>query len=128
MSKSKSSQSSTTTNITETITPTAVTSDGGSAIITVAETINGIDGVSAARVIESFNKTQSQQALLNAQITTNALRVKSGGISSSNFVSPGASPANKKAGVQTSSEQKTRMAVLLLGGAAAVITIFALRK
>jgi len=132
MSSSKSQQSSTTTNITETITPTLVTSDGGSNTSIIAEEFRGdigLTGADAVRVLSDFQDLQRDTALLNAQTTTNALIAASKGPVSTSFIQPTAGGGGGGGGnASTNNDKKIQTAVLLLGGAAAVVTIFALRK
>jgi len=130
MSSSKSQQSSTTTNITETITPTLVTSQGSNTSI-IAEEFRGdvgLTGADAVRVLSDFQDLQRDTALLNAQTTTNALIAASKGPVSTGFIQPTAGGGGGGGNAPANNDKKIQTAVLLLGGAAAVVTIFALRK
>lgn len=130
MSSSKSEQSSTTTNITETITPTLVTSQGSNTSV-IAENFTGeigLTGSDAVRALSDFQDLQRDTALLNAQVTTNALVAASKGPVGTSFVSPAVSGGGGGGETPADNSKKIQTAVLLLGGASAVVTIFALRK
>lgn len=128
MSRSKSSQSSSTTNITETITTTQVASDGGSALSINAEEFRGdigLTGFDAVQVVREFTDLQRDRDLLNAQNTANIMRLsQSSGPQS--IVIPSAGPARDEE--PRPAGTRTQNAVLLLGGAAAVATIVALMR
>jgi len=136
MSSSKSSQSSQTTNITETITPSLVTSGGGSNTSIVAESFRGdvgITGFDAVNILSDFQDLQRDTAVLNAQTTTNALiAAGKGSGGNASFLQPSVSVGGTSSGGGGESVPdnggRLQTAVLLLGGAAAVATVFALRK
>lgn len=137
MSSSKSSQSSSTKNITRTVSPTLITSQGDNLSV-VARDFHGeigLTGSDAVRALSDFQDLQRDQALLNAQTTANVLAAFSNGPTGV-FIPPAVSGTSSFAtGGGTDGEAETatpaprlNTAVLLLGGAAAVVTLFALRK
>ena len=135
MSSSKSSQRSTTTNITETITPTLASTTGANTSI-VAESFQGdigLTGFDAVQALSDFADLQRDRDILNAQVTTNALIAASSGPTAANsgFVPISVGPTGSRESDQSGESQtggRLNTAVLLLGGAAAVATIFALRN
>jgi hypothetical protein len=136
MSSSKSSQSSQTTNITETITPSLVTSDGGSNTSIVAESFRGdvgLTGFDAVNILSDFQDLQRDTAVLNAQTTTNALiAAGKGSGGNASFMPPSVTVGGTSSGggeaPSVSDVGRLQTTVLLLGGAAAIATVFALRK
>lgn len=136
MSSSSSDQRSSTTNITETITPTLASTTGANTSI-ISENFQGdigLTGFDAVQALSDFQDLQRDTAQLNAQVTTNALIAASRGTSGNGnigLVSPSVSSSGGGSNASTQSPQpdnRLQTAVLLLGGAAAVATVFALRK
>jgi len=127
MSSSSSDTSSTTTNITQTVTPTNAVAEGGrleSQVTTVEGGIRaagdiGLTGFDAVRILEDFSDLQRDQSLLASQNFANAaaLALNSG---PRNVTIPGTEKAEKP------QRPGTRDILLLLGGAASVATIVAL--
>lgn len=138
MSSSKSNQASTTTNITETITPTLASTTGANTSI-ISENFQGdigLTGFDAVQALSDFQDLQRDTALLNSQVTTNALIAASKGVGSAGSIglispsvgSSGGGGGNAEPAENLPGGSRLNTAVLLLGGAAAVATVFALRK